>query len=182
MSETAPAVLPRSRPYLRLLWFIPGLTMLGIGLYHQYNIEDGGEVNAIKLTVKTGPVGQAAEAIANVKPGNPDLYLKMFSSRGETKLPVYKDMPIGNGLTWNLPQVLQVHDVQRVEVWQHNMIFKDDPLDRINLGGWSDEGQKFHVDLLGHKIEPPKWALPVAAAGGALTLIALLKFVWDQVI
>ncbi len=173
---------PRAKPYLRLLWLIPALAMLGVGLYYHYNVPDGGEVNAIKLTTKGGMVGQAAEAVANIDPATPDLYLKVFTPAGETQLPVFKDTPIGNGLTWNLPKPLPLADAQRVEVWDHHRILKDKQLDRITLGGWSIDGQRFHVDLLGKKNEPPKWAMPLGAIGGVLSLLALLRFVWDQVI
>jgi paraquat-inducible protein A len=183
MTETAqPTSLPRSRPYLRLLWLIPGLAMLGVGLFYHYNVEEGGEVNAIKLTTKSGMVGQAAEAVANLKLSTPDLYVMFYTSAGETRLPTFKNTPVGNGLTWNLPQTVALRDVQRVEVWDHHAITKDQQLDRITMGGWSDEGQLFHVDLHGQRNEPPKWAIPLAAAGGAVTLLGLLKFVWDQVI
>jgi hypothetical protein len=172
----------RARIYLRLLWLVPALAMLGVGLYYQYNVPEGGEVNAIKLTTKQGMVGQAAEAVANIEPGTPDLYLKVFTPTGETQLPIFKDTPIGNGLTWNLPKPLPLFDVQRVEVWDHHSIMKDKQLDRITLAGWGVDGQRFHVDLLGTHHEPPKWAMPLAAIGGAMALIVLLRFVWDQVI
>jgi hypothetical protein len=172
----------RSRPYLRLLWLIPGLAMLGAGLYYQTNVVEGGEVNAIKLTTKQGMVGQAAEVVENTSPATRDLYLKVYTSSGELALPAFKDMPIGNGLIWNLPKGYQLHEIQKIDVWDHNTLWKDKALDHINLAGWGVDGQKYHVDLLGTRIEPPKWAWPVAAAGGALTLVALLRFVWDQVI
>ena len=71
--------VPRSRPYLRLLLIIPALAILGVGLYFQYNVQEGGEVSAIKLTTKVGMVGQAAEAVANIDPATPDLFLKVFT-------------------------------------------------------------------------------------------------------
>src|SRR4051812_7904389 len=78
--------LPRSRPYLRLLWLLPALAMLAVGLHYQYHVEEGGEVNALKLTTKPGVVGQAAEAVANLKPSTPDLYLKIFTAKDEQTL------------------------------------------------------------------------------------------------
>jgi hypothetical protein len=181
--SSPPAPLPRSRPYARLLFLVPALAMLGIGAFYQYNVEEGGEVNAIKVTTKQGVVGQAAEAVANLTPTTPDLYLKLATTTGEMTLPIFKSTPIGNGLTWNLPQVFQLRQIQRVEVWDHHMLWKDKPLDRITLGGgWGIDGQLFHIDLMGKKIEPPRWAMPMAAVGGALTLLVLLRFVWDQVI
>lgn len=182
--QPAPGAKPirRSRPYLRMLWLIPSLAMLAAGLYYQYNVPVGGEISAIKLTTKTGMVGQAAEAVANTVPTTPDLYLVITTSKGEQTLQTFKDTPIGNGLTWNLKTPMQLGELQRVDVWNHHTLWKDKPLDRITMAGWGVDGQQFHVDLLGQRIEPPKWAMPVAIVGGTLTLVALLRFVWDQVI
>jgi hypothetical protein len=160
---------------------IPGLAMLGAGLYYYNNVEEGGEVTTIKLTTKSGIVGQAAEAVANVQ-SNPDLYLKVTTSSGAIDFPAQKDTPVGNGLEWKLPKPMPLHALQRVDVFDHHWIRSDPQLDRITLSGWATEGQRFHVDLLGQRFEPPKWALPVAAMGGAITLLVLLRFVWDQVI
>ena len=186
MSDADPSAqmrpLRRSRPYLRLLWFIPSLALLATGLHYYYNVPEGGTINAIKLTTKQGMVGQAAEAVANAMPTTPDLYLIIATPKGEQTLQTFKDTPIGNGLTWNLKPTLQLHELQRVDVWNHHTLWKDKPLDRITMNGWSVDGQQFHIDLLGEKIEAPKWALPVAVVGGTLTLVALLRFVWDQVI
>jgi hypothetical protein len=182
ISPPPPAPPARSRPYLRLLMLIPALAMLGVGLYFQFNVPEGGEVNAVELTTKAGMVGQAAEAVANVTPTSPDLYLKIFAATGDLTLPTYKDTPVGNGLMWKLPRTFQLGQIQRVEVWDHHTFWKDKPLDRITLHGWSIDGQLYHVELLGKKIEPPKWSIPVAAVGGAVTLLVLLRFVWDQVI
>jgi hypothetical protein len=179
-TEAAARPIKRSRPYLRLLWLIPGLAMLGAGLQVYSSAPEGGQVSAIKLTTKAGMVGQAAEAVANVKP-NPDLYLKVFTSKGERKLPVFKNTPVGNELRWDLPEPFELGQVERIEVWDDDF-GDDEQLDRITLSGWGSDGQRFHVDLLGQKIEAPKWALPIAGVGGAITLLVLLRFVWDQVI
>jgi hypothetical protein len=56
-------------------------------------------------------------------------------------------------------------------------------MDRITMyDSWAQDGQQYHIDLLGKKNAPPKWALPLAIAGGVLTLLVILRFVWDQVI
>lgn len=181
-ATTAQRPVSRSRPYLWLLWLIPALAMLGTGLYFQYNVPEGGDVTTIRLTTKSGMVGQAAETVANIDPSTPDLYLKVTVPSGEVELPVMKNTPIGNGLEWKLPTTMPLADVQRVDVFDYRWITKDKQLDRITLNGWSVDGQRFHVDLLGQRHEPPKWAVPVAIAGGVVTLLVLLKFVWDQVI
>src|SRR4051812_11384144 len=95
---------PRARPYLRLLLAIPGIALLAVGLYYYNDVPDNGYVDTIKLTTKTGLVGQVSESVRLVEPGNPDLYLKI-SIAGQ-KQPIqtktYKDMPVGNGLQWPL--------------------------------------------------------------------------------
>ncbi len=184
MEEVAPSATTtrRSRIYLKLLWLLLGLGILAPGLWYQYNVPPGGTVDAIKLSTKQGMVGQAAEAVANVDPTTPDLYLMIFTTAGETRLPTFKDTPVGNGLTWNLPKVLSILDMQRIEVWDHHSILSDKQLDRLTLDNWSVDGQRFHIDLLGHPNAPPKWALPVIAVGATLSILAFLKFVWDQVI
>ena len=173
---------PRARPYLRLLWIVPGLALLGLGLYKYRDVEDDGTVHTVSLSTKPGMVGQASEALRLVNPGTPDLYLKIRTGDGgELKTFTHKDTPIGNGLRWSLDKPLRMRDVREVEVWDEDAV-RDNFKDRVAVSSWSAEGQTFKIDLMGEKFGPPKWALPVAAVGGAVTLIALLRFVWDQVI
>jgi hypothetical protein len=172
---------PRARPYLRLLWLIPGLTLLGAGLYAYHDVEDDGRVTMIQLTTKPGLVGQTSEALRLVQPGNPDLYLKIKFPPGQEQTRTFKDTPIGNGLIFPLNNAVRMREIREIEVWDENA-FRDDFKDRMPIASWNAEGQTFRVDLLGEKFRPPGWALPVAAAGGVIALIALLRFVWDQVI
>src|SRR5688500_17295244 len=172
---------PRARPYLRLLWIIPGLALLGLGLYKHYDVVDDGTVHTIQLTTKPGMVGQASEALRLINPGTPDLYLKVKTQDTEIKTFTHKDKPIGNGLKWSLDKPLRMRDVREIEVWDEDAV-RDNFKDRVAVSSWSAEGQAFKIDLMGQRFGPPKWALPVAAVGGAVTLIALLRFVWDQVI
>jgi hypothetical protein len=173
---------PRARPYLRLLWIIPGLALLGAGLYKYHDVKDDGAVHTVQLTTKPGMVGQASEALRLVSLGTPDLYLKIKVSDGQIKTFTHKDTPIGNGLKWSLDKPLRMRDVREVEVWDEDAV-RDNFADRVALGGtWSAEGQTYRIDLLGERAQPPKWALPVAVAGAVVTLVVLLRFVWDQVI
>jgi hypothetical protein len=182
MRQRKPARPPRARPYLRLLWLIPGLALLGVGLYKYYDVEDDGVVHTVQITTKPGPVGQAAEALRLVQTGNPDLYLKIKTAApSELRTDKYKDTPIGNGLKWPVKSPLRMREVREVEVWDSN-VWRDDFIDRVAISGWTAEGQIFRVELLGDKFRPPDWALPVAAVGGMITLFALMRFVWDQVI
>jgi len=174
---------PRARPYLRLLWIIPGLALLGAGLYTYYDIEDDGTVHTIQLATKPGMVGQASEALRLISVGTPDLYLKIKTADGaQVRTFTHEDTPVGNGLKWALDKPLRMRDVREVEVWDEDAV-RDNFADRVSLGSaWSAEGQTYRIDLLGERSQPPKWALPVAVGGGVVTLVVLLRFVWDQVI
>ncbi len=172
---------PRARPYLRLLWIIPGLALLGIGLQKYYDVEDNGTVHTIQLATKPGMVGQASEALRLINPGTPDLYLKIKTSDGEIKTFTHKDTPIGNGLKWSLDKPLRMREVREVEVWDEDAM-RDNFADRVAVSGWSAEGQAYRIDLLGQRDQPAAWAVPVAVAGGVVTLVVMLRFVWDQVI
>jgi len=172
---------PRARPYLRLLWVIPGLALLGLGLQKYYDVQDDGTVHTIQLATKPGMVGQASEALRLINPGTPDLYLKVKTTDAEFKTFTHKDTPIGNGLKWSLDRSLRMRDVREVEVWDEDAV-RDNFADRVAVADWTAEGQTYKIDLLGQRDQPPKWALPLAVAGGVVTLVVLLRFVWDQVI
>ena len=191
MTNVLPRRAMRARGYLwRLLLLIPSLAMLSTGVYYHYNTDPGGTIDGIKLRTKEGFVGQASEAVANVSPGNPDLYLRIYlpGDKGAELFPkkmpelIKKDTPVGNGLTWDLPKPLPLRDIGRVDVWDHHAITKDKQLDRVTITGWQTDGQRYRVELVGKIDQPPHWALPLAAAGGALTLVVIGKFVWDQVV
>jgi len=183
MTQVLPRQIPRARPYWRLLLLVPSLATLAIGLWYYTHYEQGGIISAVKLSTKGGLVGQAAEAVSNVSLSSPDLYLKVFYPGKEEKLPVKKDTPVGNGLTWDLPTKMPLSTLKRVEIWDYHRITSDKALDRVTLdGNWSAEGQRFQVELIGEKFQPRTWALPTAAVGGALTLLCILRFIWDQVI
>jgi hypothetical protein len=174
---------PRARMYWRLLWLVPTLAILGVGLYFQLNVLPGGTVETIKMTIKPGLGGEASQALEALKPGgNPDLYPKVITPTENFVFEPYPDTPIGNGLTWDLPKPQAMQDIQRVEIWTKHAVTKDREMDRITISDWSEDGQQYHIDLLGKKNTPPKWALPVAIVGGVLSLLVILRFVWDQVI
>jgi len=184
MTQVLPRRVPKARPYLSLILLIPAAIALWIGWTNYSNIPAGGTVEAVKLTTKQGFVGQAAEAVDNVKPETPDLYIQLFPKTGpKIVFPAFKDTPIGNGLTWNLAKPIQLSDVDRVEVWDHNAMWKDKEFDRITLDNvWDADGQRFHIQLQGKRYEPPQWAMPVMVGGAVAGLLVVLKFVWDQVI
>jgi hypothetical protein len=172
----------RSRGYWRLLLLLPGIFLLALGLFSFYNFPDGGTIDSIKLTTKPGLVGQASEAVKLIDPRNPDLYLKVFTTKSDFKTRPYDDTPVGNGLVWSLHKPIALADIKKIEVWDSNSLMTDREEDNITMGDWSAEGQRFHIDLLGKRNQPPPWALPLAVIGGAICGFVVLRFVWDQVI
>lgn len=175
---------PTGRTYLRLLWMIPGLAILGVGLWGYINVESGGIVQTIRLTTKPGPVGQADEVLRKITPGRHDHYLKVFFTDGsELRTETYKNIPIGNGLFWPIDPPRRLEEFHRIEVWDHNL-FRDSMLDRVTLSPnvWFADGQTYRLDLLGEAFTPQPWALPTAAVGATICLLVLLRFVWDQVV
>jgi len=174
---------PRAKVYLRLLWALPGIAMLCLGVYRLNTVEDNGPVSTIKLTTKPGLVGQASEAIRLVEPGNPDLYLKLsITGQAEPlRTATRTDTPVGNGLEWELSPPVLMRDIRQVDVWDEDLV-RDNHKDHLTMGGWRADGQTYSIELLGQRYAPPRWALPVAIAGGAIVLLVFLRFVWDQVI
>lgn len=172
----------RAASYIwRLLLLLPAAAVAGFGWMKYSDVPVGGTVNAIKLTVKPGPVGQAREAFDSVKPTTPDLYLKFNVPGRDIETPVKDDQPIGNGVTWYLDGQFNLTDIKRVEVWDDDT-FGDKQLDNITMNGWFTDGQTFRIELLGERVRAPEWALPTAAAGATLCAVILLRFVWDQVV
>jgi hypothetical protein len=174
---------PRSRVFLRLLWAIPGIALLALGAWKYQDVKDDGPVNTIRLTTKPGIVGQASEAFRLIELGNPDLYLKitLADKPDAIRTVTFKDMPIGNGLDWQLEKPVLMTEVRSIEVWDEDLI-RDRMQDRMTMGTWTAEGQTFRVELIGQRFKPAPWALPTALAGGAIVLVVLLRFAWDQVI
>ena len=176
--------LPRARSYVwRLLALIPAAVMLAIGGWAYTHPPAGGQVQSIRLATKSSLSGQARDAYDSVDPRTPDLYLKVSrtNSEAEIQLPPFNDTPVGNGLTFTLSRPTDLLSIGQISVWDENVL-SDKQLDRIELssGAWFGEGQTFRVDLYGIHPTPPDWALPLAAVGGTLALVVLLRFVWDQ--
>ena len=185
-SCAAPRRTPRARPYLRLLWIIPAAAIFAVGLWKYLDVAPGGTVDAVKLTTKPGPVGQASEALRLVT-GTYDIYLRIKTADGEIKTETYNDRAIGNGLRWELPKHYQLGQIQQVDVWEDRMnipkVRGDKNLDHITMDGqWWAEGQTFKIELLGKANEPPTWALPTLSVGATLVGLVLVRFVWDQVV
>ena len=178
-----PPARPRATSYAwRLLMLVPAIVLASYGYWRHTDVPAGGTVSAIRIVSKGGISGQVQDAYAGVSPTTADLYLVLARKQGELRLPPFSDTPLGNGLEWPLDPPLELDDVTRVEVWDHNPILKDKPLDRIGLPGnvWVAEGQTFRVEMKGTREAPPRWAMPLAAVGGVLGAVVMLRFVWDQ--
>lgn len=190
MSDSPPTI-PAARPARatsyawRLTMLIPAFVLAAYGYWRYVDHPTGGVVTSIRVSSKGGIAGQVQDAYASVSPTTADLYLVVVRRQGEAlHLKPFNDTPLGNGLTWSLEAPLQLANVTRVEVWDHNAVLKDKEIDRIELPGdlWSADGQSFHVMMIGTHEQPPQWALPLAAIGATLGAVVVLRFVWDQAI
>ena len=184
MKEVSPSRPRSAGSYIwRLLLLIPAVALLVVGWRAYANVPDGGTIQSIKLTTKPGPVGQFAEAKRQVRPSNPDLYLKLhFTDGTERNTTTFKSMPIGNGLIFNLESPIDLKTIRRIEVWDDDT-FNDELLDQMSFNSeWAQEGGEFRLDLQGTRPQPPEWALPTAAVGATLCAVILLRFLWDQVV
>jgi hypothetical protein len=174
--------------YLRVLWIIPGLVLLGIGLWNYLGTPDDGTVTSVHLTTKSGLVGEAAEAVRLVQLSQPDLYITVNESDHVYKGEIFSHTPVGNGLAWPLPKHVAVRKIREVEVWDHHTVLSDKMQDRVSLNSgkpeapaiWDADGQTFHIELWGARVVPPMWAMPMIIAGGVICGIVVLRFVWDQ--
>lgn len=168
----------------RLALLVPAIVCAVWGYIGYSSVPPGGTVTSISLKTKSDIAGQTRDAKDAIDPGTPDLYLKlMLRDQTSVQLPVYEDTMIGSGLTWTLPTPRLLEEINSVEVWEDNTLLKNKQLDRIALdGGWSGTGQTFMITLAGTHPQPPRWALPLLAAGATLAGVVILKFVWDQAI
>lgn len=182
--DAPPHIPPRraSTYLLRLLMLIPAAAVAGFGWWRYVDVPDGGTVHSIKLTTKPGPVGQFAEAKRQVRPSNPDLYLKLHLQGTERNTKTFYNTPVGNGLTWHLDDPLDIKAIRRIEVWDDDT-FSDTLFDQMSFNGeWAAEGGEFRLELIGEHPRAPEWALPTLAVGATLCGVILLRFLWDQVV
>jgi len=179
-----PPPVRRARSYAwRLLVLLPALAMLGVGLWYHRDVADHAPIRAVRLATKGGIGGQTREAYDNLKPGTPDLYLILKAAGGNVlaQTPAREDTPVGNGLSWDLSPPIDSAAIAKIEVWEDDVL-GDTLMDQVGFaaGSWSAEGGAFRLDLVGERPTPRPWALPLAAVGGTLAGVVLLRFVWDQ--
>lgn len=184
--EPSPPVRKARSMFWRLILLLPGIICAAWG-YVAYSGESVGAatVHSIHLKTKTDIGGQTRDAYDAVDPGTPDLFLKLSlrDQPDSLQLETHKDTVIGSGQSWTLPTPRPLDQITMVEVWDENTLLKDKQLDRIAIdNNWSGEGQTFLISLEGTHPQPPRWALPLLAAGATLAGLVILKFVWDQAI
>lgn len=184
MAEPTP--LPPARSFPWFAYLLLALVGVGVGLagvwlmYRQAQSPDLGTVSTIRLTAKPGIDLSKLEELLDT----PDYYIELWTEQGKQRTKTFADTRVGNGLTFSLPVPLRLVDVKEIKVFDEDVI-KDRLVDRVDHPGRQVDGEKFHFQLEG-SIPPAKqeqW-VPIAlmAAGGGVLLIALVRFIWAQVV
>ncbi len=140
-------------------------------------------VDRVVVGTKAGLTGNAAESLALIDLDTPDLYVVLHLIDGdEVRLPTADDTPIGGGLLWPLPEPLDLAQLERVAVWDNDLI-SDDLLDQWRPENQRrGEGGRFTYRLRGDDPQPVWYALPLLIAGGVLSAAAAGKLVYDQTV
>jgi hypothetical protein len=177
---------PRARGFP---WFayalvaLLGLAVAGAGLALMFWYSpppDLGTVTEVRITLKPGIDLSKVEDVIDT----PDYYLEVWTPQGNLRTEVFKDIRVGNGLTFKLPVPLRLADVTEVKVWDQD-VRKDSLVDRVDRPARDTAGEKFNFHLAG-QVPPPtptkRIALALACVGSVIFLLALLRFLTAQAI
>lgn len=198
-TNTASTQPPPAKRFRLLPWWL-GLLIVALGAPGGYLLYEtrpdplAGHVHAIRIennVTLANPSATAQEFVEKLKSlgSNPSLSLSVVAAgRDEPiKTPVREDTPIGNGLTFELPEPIARRDLREVQVWDEGF-FSNKMIDRVDTGkALVESGQLFTFTLISPDAEPPMsrkrlvgWVLVIAAAAGVG--IALVRFIALQVV
>ncbi len=197
--ETSSATPPPAKRFRLLPWWLALLiTVLGAsGGYLLYDSQPdplAGHVRAIRIVNNvrlSNPSATAQEFVEKLKSlgSNPSLFLELAVAGADqpVKTPVRDDTPIGNGLTFELPEPIARENLREVRVWDEGF-FSNKMIDRVDTGtALIESGQLFTFTLVSDDAVPPMsrdrlagWVLVIAAGAGVG--LALVRFIALQVV
>ena len=179
-------------------WLALLITVLGAsGGYLLYDSQPdplAGHVRAIRIVNNvrlSNPSATAQEFVEKLKSlgSNPSLFLELAVAGADqpVKTPVRDDTPIGNGLTFELPEPIARENLREVRVWDEGF-FSNKMIDRVDTGtALIESGQLFTFTLVSDDAVPPMprdrlagWVLVIAAGAGVG--LALVRFIALQVV
>lgn len=152
------------------------------------------DIHAIRIVqdvTLSNPSATAQQFVEKLKSlgGNPSLYLEVALADREAPMrtAAHEDTPIGNGLTFALPEPVPRRSLREVRVWDDRLL-GDKMIDRVDLGDEpSEAGQIFIFNPVSHDPAPAMpttwligWALLIAAGAGVT--VALVRFIALQVV
>ena len=185
-----PFVTPTPPPRARSFpWFayalvaLLGLAVAGAGLaliFWYSPPPDLGTVNEVRITLKPGIDLSKVEDVLDT----PDYYLELWTAQGHLRTETFKDIRVGNGLTFKLPVPVRLADVTELKVWDED-VRKGSLVDRVDKPTRDTAGEKFNFALMG-QVPPPtptkRIALALITVGSVIFLLALLRFLTAQAI
>lgn len=135
------------------------------------------------------PGGATESAIERLKRtlSKPDYYLVVVTDAGNLTTEVYQNTPIGNGLTFHLPQKAPLSSISEVRV-MHDSLLTDPIVDRVDVSDSQHEGQLFMFQLQWYPTDSLRWEVPMVAGwllvgvGCLLVFSTVVRFVWQQVV
>ncbi len=159
-----------------LLQSIVAMLVAGAAVGYGYYYAPPGVVEAIRVT--------KLSSMPELRlPSKPDYYLVLQLHSGErVQLPTYANRPIGNGLVWPLDPPLRLADLAEVQLYDENLIFRDEMLDRAIVEARVHKTTQHGFELIGPESSQWKLALAAAVPAGAYALVCLILFVRWQAI
>lgn len=113
---------------------------------------------------------------------SPDYFVILVlddGSRIETES--YNDVPIGNGLNFELPDPVLLSDISQALLYDDDLI-SDDMIDHADVSGRKFDGQSYTFELIGPKSRMATAGMIVLAAGGVLLAYVMIHVIRNHVV
>ncbi len=193
--EPAP---PPARRFVLLPWWlavlIVALALPGGWLLMDTQADTGSvivtQVRIVNSVTLSNPSATAQEFVEKLKSlgSNPSLFLEVVVAGADQpmKTPPRVKTPIGNGLTFDLPEPTELRSVREIRV-QDEGFFRDKMIDRVDVTSSVEKGQIFLFTLISPEGEQPMpqrrlIGLVLVISASALAMLVVVRFVAKQVV
>jgi len=160
--------VPQARRYRWPILMWPALAAVAIGLVLLF-FGGSNEVTAIRVR-STGLV------MPNFM-SSPDFYVELILKDGTTQdTAAYTNVPIGGGLTFDLPTPVSLSNIAQVVLYDDNLM-QDEMLDRADVAGRSCDGQSHSFEFLGPQNQLATAGVVIVACGGICLVYVVTVFI-----